>query len=76
MNSLDQAKHAAILEQFDGGGSINLERDESTGIATLLINNPQKKNALSGKEGSVSKLESGYLLVVNVSARTLSNHRF
>ena len=50
LNGFDQAKHAAIMEQFGGGGSIDLETDESTGIATLLINNPQKKNALSGKK--------------------------
>ena len=52
LNDFDQAKHATMLQQFDSGGSIDIETDDSTGIATLLINNPQKKNAMSGNNNT------------------------
>ena len=38
-----------LLEKC-GGGSVDLYKNEDNGIATLLINNPAKKNALSGKK--------------------------
>ncbi|XP_059151584.1 ethylmalonyl-CoA decarboxylase-like [Physella acuta] len=36
------------LVKFEGG-SVDLEMDDNTGIATILINNPAKRNSLSGK---------------------------
>lgn len=32
-----------------GEGSVDLELNKTTGIATILINHPKKKNAISGK---------------------------
>ncbi|KAK9504775.1 hypothetical protein O3M35_008964 [Rhynocoris fuscipes] len=32
-----------------GEGSVDLELDKASGIATIFINNPKKKNAMSGK---------------------------
>lgn len=32
-----------------GGGEINFEKDEASGIASLTINNIAKKNAISGR---------------------------
>lgn len=31
-----------------GGGSVDLTKDEQTGIATLILNNPDRKNSLTG----------------------------
>ena len=31
------------------GGNVELHKDEAKGIAKILINNPDKKNAFSGK---------------------------
>ena len=31
------------------GGSVDLSKDDAKGIAKILINNPEKKNAFSGK---------------------------
>lgn len=31
------------------GGSVDLTKDEKTGIATILLNNPERKNAFTGK---------------------------
>ncbi|KAK3584929.1 hypothetical protein CHS0354_021807 [Potamilus streckersoni] len=31
------------------GGSVDLEKDEASGIAVILLNNPSKKNAMTGK---------------------------
>jgi len=30
------------------GGSVDLTKDEKTGIATIILNNPERKNAISG----------------------------
>lgn len=30
------------------GGSVDLTKDESTGIATIVMNNPSRKNAFTG----------------------------
>jgi len=40
-----------ICEQFSqyGGGSVDLNLDDSTGIATITLNHPERRNALSGK---------------------------
>lgn len=31
-----------------GGGSVDLNKDKQTGIATLILNNPDRKNSLTG----------------------------
>ncbi|XP_049834069.1 ethylmalonyl-CoA decarboxylase-like [Schistocerca gregaria] len=33
----------------NGGGNITMEKDETTGLVMICINNPQKRNAFSGK---------------------------
>lgn len=40
-----------VREQLKGfpGGSVDLIKDNETGIATITMNNPEKKNAFSGK---------------------------
>lgn len=35
------------------GGSVDFKKDEETGIATMLINNPSKGNAFSGSNPSI-----------------------
>lgn len=37
------------LEETDDFGDIQLQKNDETGIALLYINNPSKKNALTGK---------------------------
>ena len=36
-----------FLERFDGG-SVDLEKDETSGVAVITINNTRKRNALTG----------------------------
>ncbi|KAL4236297.1 enoyl CoA hydratase domain-containing protein 1 [Mactra antiquata] len=57
--------YSKIIEQLrqHPGGSVDLLKDNNTGIATITINNPEKKNAISGKmmvdlEECVSELEN------------------
>lgn len=38
-----------LLSQFKGG-CINLSKNDITGIATLCLDRPEKKNAISGKK--------------------------
>lgn len=45
MRSMSSARD--VLSQWKGG-SVDLEKDEDTGIASIILNNPDKKNALSG----------------------------
>ncbi|XP_041358365.1 ethylmalonyl-CoA decarboxylase-like [Gigantopelta aegis] len=44
--ALDDVRH--FLEQF-GGGSVDLEKDDQSGIAIITLNNTKKRNALTGK---------------------------
>ena len=37
------------LNQFKGG-SVDLEKDTETGIASVILNRPEKKNAITGEE--------------------------
>lgn len=37
------------LEEIDNSGDLELYKNDETGIALLYINNPSKKNALTGK---------------------------
>lgn len=41
----------SLCDQFRSlqGGSVDLKKDDFTGIATLIMNNPSRKNAFSGK---------------------------
>lgn len=36
-----------------GEGQVSLVKDEGTGVATITLNHPQKKNALSGKLSNI-----------------------
>ncbi|KAL1115155.1 hypothetical protein AAG570_007186 [Ranatra chinensis] len=45
---VDVREAKRILSEF-GGGSVDLTLDDRTGMAKLVLNNPSKKNALSGK---------------------------
>lgn len=38
-----------VLQTMAGPGSVNLHKDEQTGMATITINNPSKRNAFNGK---------------------------
>lgn len=40
-------KERDLLEKY-AGGSVDLIKDESTGIATVTLNNPTTKNSLTG----------------------------
>ena len=37
-----------LLKSFADGGTIDLEKDEVSGIATVTLNDPDVRNALSG----------------------------
>ena len=42
------------------GGKVELLKDEETGIATIRINHPERRNALSGKPNFKSVLMLSY----------------
>ena len=48
LTSCDEERFRSLLENFQGG-SVDLKKNEENGIATLLVNNPTKKNAFTGK---------------------------
>lgn len=47
-----------ICEQFSKyeGGKVELVKDEEIGIATITINHPERRNALSGMRQSTSNI--------------------
>ena len=47
LTSYDEERFRSLLENFQGG-SVDLKKNEENGIATLLVNNPPKKNAFTG----------------------------
>lgn len=55
-----------ISQQFNSleGGKVDLLKDEESGIATIHINHPERRNALSGKNGHHT---------VNITNEVLSN---
>ena len=52
-----------ICEQFSqyGGGSVDLNLDDSTGIATITLNHPERRNALSGEQ--LEMLKVGHIMM-------------
>jgi hypothetical protein len=47
-NLYRESETRAMLSHY-GGGNVHLEKDNSTGIARMLIENNGKKNAFSGR---------------------------
>jgi hypothetical protein len=53
---------AEIREQLlqSKGGSVDLIKNEDTGIATLCLNQPERRNAISGNYNSNKNSNSNY----------------
>lgn len=55
-------------EFFSGSGRVTMQQDESSGIAVVTLDNPGKKNALSGRFVDVihilSRLEESQIVFV------------
>ena len=41
-------EHKQLLASFADGGSIDVEKDEESGIATVTVSDPDVRNAISG----------------------------
>lgn len=44
----DDDAQKELLMSFADGGSVNVEKDSQSGIATVTLNDPDVRNALSG----------------------------
>jgi hypothetical protein len=53
---------AEIREQFSQseGGSVDLIKNEDTGIATVCLNQPERRNAINGNNNSNKNNRSSY----------------
>lgn len=47
-----------------GEGQVSMVKDEETGVATITLNHPQRKNALSGKFAPRSLLIFGQICLI------------
>jgi hypothetical protein len=63
---------AKIRKQLlqSSGGSVDLVKNEDTGIATLCLNHPERRNAISGNNNSNSNNNSVRKIIRTITVTT------